>query len=195
MTLDGVLQSPGAPEEDPSGGFRHGGWAFGYWDDFLDSLIAEQLKGPPFALLLGRKTYEVFATYWPKAGGEQQPIADVFNSATKYVVSTTLKRLDWANSVLISGEVSAEIRKLKEQDGPELQVHGSGKLVQTLLKNDLVDELRLKVFPITLGVGERLFAEGTIPVAFRLIDSKVSTKGVIVATYERAGDVKTGSTP
>jgi dihydrofolate reductase len=191
VTLDGVMQAPGGPEEDTSGGFRHGGWVAGYWDDFLGNVMAEQMQGP-FDLLLGRKTYEVFAAYWPHAGAEA-PGAKELNSARKFVASTTLRKLDWANSVLISGDIVQEIRKLKEQSGPELQVHGSGKLIQTLMKNDLIDEFRLKIFPITLGAGKRLFAEGTIPAGFRLIDSKASTKGVIVATYVRGGEVKTGS--
>ena len=191
VTLDGVMQAPGGPEEDPSGGFKHGGWVAGYWDDFMGNVMAEQMKGP-FDLLLGRKTYEIFAAYWPHAGAEQ-PGAKQLNSARKFVVSKTLKRLDWANSVLVSGNVPQEISRLKKQDGPELQVHGSGNLIQTLLKNDLVDEFRLKVFPLTLGAGKRLFAEGTAPAGFRLIDSKTSTRGVIIATYERAGEIKTGS--
>ena len=191
VTLDGVMQAPGGPEEDPSGGFKHGGWVAGYWDDFMGNVMAEQMKWP-FDLLLGRKTYEIFAAYWPHAGAEQ-PGAKQLNSARKFVLSKTLTRLDWANSVLVSGNVPQEISRLKKQDGPELQVHGSGNLIQTLLKNDLVDEFRLKVFPLTLGAGKRLFAEGTAPAGFRLIDSKTSTRGVIIATYERAGEIKTGS--
>jgi dihydrofolate reductase len=189
VTLDGVMQAPGGPEEDLSGGFKHGGWSVGYWDDFMGSVMTEQMKWP-FDLLLGRKTYEIFAGYWPKAEG---PGAKELNDATKFVVSKTLKKLDWAKSVLISGEVVQEIRKVKEGSGPELQVHGSGNLIQTLLKNDLVDEFRLKIFPITLGTGKRLFAEGSIPAGFELIESKASPKGVIVATFERGGEVKTGS--
>jgi dihydrofolate reductase len=185
------MQAPGGPEEDPSGGFKHGGWVAGYWDDFMGNVMADQMNGP-FDLLLGRKTYEIFAAYWPHAGAEQ-PGAKQLNSARKFVVSKTLKRLDWANSVLVSGNVPQEISRLKKQDGPELQVHGSGKLIQTLLKNDLVDKFRLKVFPLTLGAGKRLFAEGATPAGFRLIDSKTSTKGVMIATYERAGEIKTGS--
>lgn len=191
MTLDGVMQAPGGPDEDPSGGFRHGGWVAGYWDDFLGNVMGEQMKGP-FDLLLGRKTYELFAAYWPHAGAEESGAKEL-NSARKFVVSTTLKKLDWANSERVSGDVADEIRKLKEQSGPELQVHGSGKLIQTILKNNLIDEFRLKIFPITLGAGKRLFAEGTMPVEFKLIDCKASTKGVIVATYKRAGEVMTGS--
>jgi dihydrofolate reductase len=190
VTLDGIMQAPGGPEEDPSGGFKHGGWVAGYWDDFLGNVMTQQMKWP-FDLLLGRKTYELFAAYWPNAG--EAPGAKELNDARKFVVSTTLKKLDWANSQLVSGDVVKEIRKLKEQTGPEIQVHGSSKLIQTLLKNDLIDEFRLKIFPITLGAGKRLFAEGSIPAGFELIDSGASPKGVIVATYTRAGEVKTGS--
>jgi dihydrofolate reductase len=191
VTLDGVMQAPGGPEEDPSGGFTHGGWSAGYWDDFLGSVMTEQMRGP-FDLLLGRKTYQIFAAYWPKAGAEALGGKEL-NSAMKFVVSTTLKNPDWANSVLISRDVVNEIRKVKAQGGPELQVHGSGKLIQTLLKNDLVDELRLKIFPVTLGAGKRLFAEGSIPAGFKLVESKASPHGVIVANYERAGEVKMGT--
>ncbi len=189
VTLDGVMQAPGGPDEDRSGGFSRGGWVAGYWDDFLGSVMGEQMKGP-FDLLLGRKTYELFAAYWPHT---EQPGAKELNNAKKYVVSTTLKKLDWANSAHVSGDVPHEIRKLKDQSGPELQVHGSSKLIQTLLKNDLIDEFRLKIFPITLGAGKRLFAEGTMPAEFKLTDTKTSPKGVIVATYKRGGEVKTGS--
>lgn len=190
VTLDGVMQAPGGPEEDPSGGFSHGGWVAGYWDDFLGGVMAEQMKSP-FDLLLGRKTYELFAAYWPNAG--EAPGAKELNAARKYVATTTLRKLDWANSVLITGDVSHEVRKIKEHDGPELQVHGSGNLIQTLIKNNLVDEFRLKIFPITIGGGKRLFAEGTIPAGFRLAAVKTSPKGVIVADYVRAGEVKIGS--
>jgi len=191
VTLDGVMQAPGGPEEDTSGGFKYGGWSAGYWDDMLDKVMGEQMS-EPFDLLLGRKTYEIFAGYWPSAK-QDLDIAEKFNKCTKYVASKTLNELGWKNSVLLKGDVAEEIRELKGRDGPELQVHGSGNLVQTLLKNDLVDELRLKFFPITLGNGKRLFAEGTIPAGFKLADSKVSTTGVIVATYRRDGKVRTGS--
>jgi dihydrofolate reductase len=190
ITLDGVIQSPGGPKEDPSGGFSQGGWVAGYWDDFLGGVMAEQMK-TPFDLLLGRKTYELFAAYWPNAG--EAPGAKELNTARKYVVSKTLKKLDWANSVLITGDVSHEVKKIKEQVGPEIQVHGSGNLIQTLIKNDLVDEFRLKIFPITVGGGKRLFSEGTVPAGFRLAGVKTSPKGVIVADYIRAGEVKTAS--
>jgi len=185
------MQAPGGPEEDSSGGFKHGGWVAGYWDDFLGNVMAEQMKGP-FDLLLGRKTYELFAAFWPNAGADQ-PGGKELNSARKFVVSKTLKKLDWANSELVSGDAAYEIRKLKEQNGPELQVHGSGKLIQTLLKNDLVDEFRLKIFPITLGAGKRLFSEGAVPAGFRLVDCKTTPRGVIASVYKREGEVKTGS--
>ena len=193
ITLDGVMQAPGGPEEDPSGGFKYGGWVAGYWDDILGGVMGEQMA-EPFDLLLGRKTYEIFASYWPyvKSDDPDGPIAGKFNSAKKYVASTTLEKLDWNNSTLLKGDTVQEIKKLKQQNGPELQVHGSGNLIQTLLKHDLVDEFRLKIFPITFGTGKRLFGNGTIPAGFKLVDSKTSTTGVIVATYERAGNVKTG---
>lgn len=189
ITIDGVMQAPGGPEEDPTGGFRHGGWVAGYWDDFLGSVMAEQMS-KPFDLLLGRRTYEIFAAHWPYAKGDD-PFAARMNSAKKYVASRTLGKLEWSNSTLLKGDVVQEIRKLKEQDGPELQVHGSSNLIQTLLRHDLVDEFRLKIFPITLGRGKRLFAEGAIPAGFKLLESRASPQGVIVATYERAGEVKT----
>lgn len=191
-TLDGVMQAPGGPEEDPTGGFRYGGWVAGYFDDFLGKVMDEQM-GEPFDLLLGRKTYEIFAAHWPYVKTAGDPLAAGINGAKKYVASKTLTRLDWGPSEIISGDVAGEVQKLKEQDGPEIQVHGSGNLIQTLLKNDLVDELRLKIFPITLGAGKRLFGEGTIPAGFELLKSAHSPAGVIVATYARAGDVKTGS--
>ena len=192
ITLDGVMQAPGGPEEDPSGGFSQGGWVAGYFDEFLGRVMDKQMKGP-FDLLLGRRTYEIFAAYWPYAQTEGDPIAAGLNEAKKYVVSKTLRQLDWSNSQLIYGDVAGQIGKLKEQEGPEIQVHGSGDLIQTLLRHDLVDEFRLKIFPITLGRGKRLFAEGSIPAAFTLLASEISPNGVIVATYSRAGDVKPGS--
>lgn len=190
MTLDGVIQAPGGPEEDPTGGFKYGGWVAGYWDDFLSRVLDEQMA-KPFDLLLGRKTYEIFAAYWPYK--KDDPIGDKFNSAKKYVVSTTLEKLDWENSTLIRGNVAQEIIKLKERDGPELQVYGSSNLIQTLMKHDLIDEFWLKIFPITFGVGKRLFGDGTLAAGFKLLESGVSTTGVIIATYERSGEIKTGS--
>jgi len=192
ITLDGVMQAPGGPEEDPTGGFEHGGWVAGYFDDFLGQVMDEQMR-KPFDLLLGRKTYEIFAAHWPYVKTKEDPIAAGINNAKKYVASKTMKKLDWSNSELIKGEVAKEVKKLKEQDRPEIQVHGSGNLIQTLLKHDLVDEFWLKIFPIILGRGKRLFGEGTIPAAFNWLGSEVSPRGVIVASYVRAGEVKTGS--
>jgi dihydrofolate reductase len=192
ITLDGVMQAPGGPEEDPTGGFEHGGWVAGYFDDFLGKVMVEQMS-KPFDLLLGRKTYEIFAAHWPYVKTKEDPIAAGINKAKKYVASKTLKKLEWSNSELIKGDVPREVKKLKEQDGPEIQVHGSGNLIQTLLKHDLVEELWLKIFPITLGRGKRLFAEGTIPVGFKLLASAISPSGVIVGSYARAGEVKIGS--
>jgi dihydrofolate reductase len=192
ITLDGVMQAPGGPEEDPSGGFKYGGWVAGYWDDFLGQVMDGQMS-KPFDLLLGRKTYEIFAAHWPFVKTDEDPIAAGINKAKKYVASKTLKKLDWNNSVFIKGDITKEVKKIKDEDGPEIQVHGSGNLIQMLLKHDLVDEFRLKTFPVTLGLGKRLFAEGTIPVGLKLLESKSSSSGVIIATYLRSGEVKTGS--
>ncbi len=199
VTLDGVMQAPGGPEEDPSGGFAHGGWSVGYWDDVMGQAMGESM-GQPFDLLLGRKTYEIFAAYWPHAKPEDG--ADVLNNATKYVVSSTLDKAEWQNSHLIRpggpGErdvpdVPEQIRRLKEQDGPEIQVHGSSHLIQTLLEHDLVDRYFLRIYPVVLGTGKRLFGSGTVPAGLRLVDSKTATTGVIIATYERAGEIRYGS--
>jgi dihydrofolate reductase len=190
ISLDGVMQAPGGPEEDPTGGFKFGGWVFPYFDDFSGKIMDKQM-GNPFELLLGRKTYEIFAAYWPYI--KEGLIADRLNSAKKYVVSKTLQTLDWDNSVLINENVVEEIQMLKEQDGPDLHVHGSGNLIQTLLEHDLIDELWLKIFPLTLGNGKRLFDEGTIPLSFKLQESAISPGGIIIASYERAGAVKRGS--
>ena len=186
ITLDGVMQAPGGPEEDTSGGsFKYGGWTVPYFDDFLGKIMEEQMSRP-FDLLLGRKTFEIFASYWPH---QESPI----NEATKYVASNTLTTHEWRKSVFLKGNVVEEIKKLKQQDGPDLQVHGSGNLIQTLLKHDLVDEFWLKIFPVTLGMGKRLFDKGTIPASYTLVESQSSPSGVIIATFKRAGEVKTGS--
>jgi dihydrofolate reductase len=190
VSMDGVMQGPGGPSEDTSGDFKHGGWTVPYFDDFLGKVMGEQI-GKPFDLLLGRKTFEIFASYWPQHNDDE--IGAPINNATKYVASNTLSKHDWNKSVFLKGNVVDEIKKLKNQSGSDLQVHGSGNLIQTLLKNDLVDEFWLKIFPVTLGKGKRLFAEGTIPAAFVLSESKVSPKGVIVADYKRSGEVETGS--
>lgn len=190
LSLDGVMQAPGGPEEDTSDDFKFGGWSFSYFDDFLGGVMGEQM-GKPFDLLLGRKTYDIFASFWPNQ--KDNPGAEPLNKATKYVVSTTLTNPSWDKTVVIRDNVVEELKKLKQTDGPDLQVHGSGNLIQTLLKNDLVDELWLKIFPVMLGKGKRLFGDGTIPGAFKLIDSKTSPSGVIVANYKREGEIKTGS--
>jgi dihydrofolate reductase len=189
ISLDGVMQAPGGPEEDTSGGFSYGGWTMPYVDESFGTMMDEEFS-VPFDMLLGAKTYEIFAGYWPKHPGS---IGTPFDKATKYVVSDKPVDLTWKESVLISDDVVAKIKALKEENGPMLQVHGSGKLIQTLLKNDLVDELRLRIFPITLGTGKRLFAEGTIPAAFELIDSQALPSGVILANYKRSGEIKTGT--
>lgn len=190
VTLDGVAQAPGGPEEDTSSDFKFGGWTVPYWDEFAGRVMGEQM-GVQFDLLLGRKTYDIFAAYWP----HQTPksLGAPLNKAEKYVVSNNQPALLWENSVLIEGDVVQKIKELKRQDGPMLQVHGSLNLIQTLLKNDLIDELWLKIFPLTLGKGKRLFAEGTVPAAFELMESQTTPKGVIIANYKRAGEVRTGS--
>ncbi len=188
LSLDGVMQAPGGPDEDPSGGFKYGGWTTPYSDDESGALMAKQMAAP-FDLLLGKKTYEIFAGYWPTH-------ADVWpgvNEATKYVASRQPMEFAWEHSVQLEGDAADAVKALKAQDGPDLQVYGSGDFVQTLLANDLVDELWLKIFPVTLGPGKRLFGTGTIPAAFKLTESAVTAKGVIFASYVRDGEVKTGS--
>ena len=187
MSLDGVMQSPGGPDEDPTGGFEHGGWGANYFDD---EMMARMSESAPYELLLGRGTYEIFAAHWPYDEG---PIADQLNGTRKYVASRTLDRVDWDNSTLIDGDVADYVRRLKEEDGPEIQVHGSPGLIQTLLEHDLIDELRLWIFPLVLGRGKRLFGDGTVPGALTLVDSAVSKTGVTINVYERAGDIDTGS--
>jgi len=190
ITLDGVMQAPGGPEEDTSGGFKYGGWIVPYFDEFAGGVMGEQMSLKKSELLLGRKTYEIFASYWPRHADNWPGI----NKVKKYVASADSSlKLDWENSVLLVGNIAEKVKELKSEDGPDLHVWGSGNLVQTLLKHDLVDELWLKTFPITLGSGKRLFAEGAIGAAFTLTDSKVSPQGVIFANYRRAGEIKTGS--
>ncbi len=190
ISLDGVMQAPGKPTEDTSGGFKYGGWTVPHSDEHSGKMMIEQM-GHPYDLLLGRKTYDIFKAYWPLHN--DNPIGASINKATKYVASTTLEKSDWEKTVILKGNVVEEIKKLKQQEGSELQVHGSGNFIQTLLKNDLVDELWLKIFPVTLGSGKKLFAEGTIAAAFTLMKSEVTPKGVIFAYYKRAGEVTTGS--
>jgi dihydrofolate reductase len=188
ITLDGVMQAPGGPQEDTDGGFSYGGWLVPHFEDRLGGIMHEQMTQPR-DLLLGRRTYQVFASHWPAHESEWPGI----NSATKYVVSSTRMDSLWENTVFIRENVVEEIRRLKQQDAPDLQVHGSSQLVQTLFEHDFVDELWLKVFPITLGTGKRLFGKGTIPATFKLTHSEATPSGVIVVSYERTGGVKTGS--
>jgi dihydrofolate reductase len=189
VTLDGVMQAPGGPKEDTSGDFKYGGWTVPYSDETMGNILNKELS-VPFDLLLGRKTYDIWNAYWPKQIG---PIADPFNKAKKYVVSDKGGEFSWKESILINGDVVTKITALKSENGPVFHVWGSSVLLQTLLKNDLVDELRLRIFPVTIGTGKRLFGEGTIPAAFKLIDSQALPSGVILANYERSGELKTGS--
>ncbi len=185
ITLDGVMQAPGGPDEDRSGGFKYGGWTASYGDEALGKVFQKDMKSSD--LLLGRKTFEIFACYWP----EHQSGWPGINDVTKYVVSTTMKRSDWNNSVIIKSV--ADIKELKNSQGSDIQVWGSSQLIGTLLENDLVDELRLRIFPLTLGSGKKLFGGGAIPAAFTLTESTVTPGGVICANYRRAGEVKTGT--
>jgi len=189
VTLDGVMQAPGGPEEDPAGGFAHGGWTVHYFDEKVGQFMGD-FMGKPFDLVLGRKTYEIFAAYWPTS---QEEGAEPLNNAKKYVASRTLQKVDWVNSSLLKGDVVQEIKKLKQQDGPELQVHGSQDLLQTLLKHNLIDEMRVLIFPVTVGSGKRLFGEGTLPAGLKLVECKTSGSGVIMAVYAPVGELKTGT--
>ena len=190
LTLDGIMQAPGGPEEDDSGRFAYGGWSVNYWDDQMSEVMGEAMS-KPFDLVLGRRTYDIFAAYWPHAPEEAG--AKPLNDATKYVASRSHPALEWSKSVLIEGDAAEGIAELKKEDGPELQVHGSGNLIQTLMRHNLVDQYRLWVFPVVIGSGKRLFSEGTIPSGLKLLDSKVSTTGVVFGTYEPAGEIVTGS--
>lgn len=189
-TLDGVMQAPGGPEEDPTGGFEHGGWSVGYWDEAMGEWMGE-FMGKPFDLLLGRKTYEIFAAHWPHARDE--PGAEQLNAARKYVASRTLSSLEWENSELLEGDVAVAIERLRAEAGPEVQVHGSANLIQTLLRHNLVDEFRVWIFPVVLGAGKRLFGDGTVPAGLELVDSKTSSTGVVFLAYSPAGAPRYGS--
>jgi dihydrofolate reductase len=191
ITLDGVMQAPGGPEEDKSGGFKYGGWTAAYGDETFGKVVQKELKQPA-DYLLGRKTFEIWAGYWP----EHADFWPGINDGMKYIMSKTMKKSDplvsgWKNSVIIRN--LADIKKLKKSKGPDFQVWGSSKLIQTLLKNDLVDELRLKIYPLTLGKGKKLLDNGVIPAAFTFVESIVTSKGVIISSYKRAGKVKTGT--
>jgi len=189
VSLDGVMQAPGGPEEDPVGGFKFGGWTFHYFDEVAGTAM-EELFSKPFDLLLGRRTYDIFAAYWPY---QKDPIADAFNPATKYVATHRPDSLTWQNTQSLGPDVVARLKELKQEEGPDLLIQGSGNLIQTLLANGLIDEIRLMIFPLLLGKGKRLFGDGAMPAAFKLAKSQASTTGVIMATYERGGEIKTGS--
>lgn len=188
MSLDSVIQSMGAPDEDTSGGFTYGGWIAPYSDDVLGTVVRKEMN-MPFDLLIGRKTFEIWERYWPQH-------ADIWpgvNSATKYIASNTITSSEWQPTVFLSGNIAEKVTEIKQQPGPDLHVYGSGNLLQTLMKHDLVDAFWLKIYPLTLGSGKRLFAGGTIPAAFKVTESQVSPSGIIIVNYERAGAIKTGS--
>jgi dihydrofolate reductase len=188
ISLDGVIQAPGGPDEDTSGGFAYGGWSAPYSDEILGTALRRQMN-MPFDLLLGRTTFDIWASYWPQHADEWPGV----NAATKYVASNTMTSSEWQPSVFLNGDIPEKVAKIKQQQGPNLNVWGSGNLLQTLMKHDLVDAFWLMIYPITLGSGKRLFADGTIPAAFKVTESKVGANGVIVANYERAGTITTGS--
>jgi dihydrofolate reductase len=190
VTLDGVMQAPGGPEEDPRNGFTHGGWAMPFLDDAGGQAIGEIIAGE-FDMLLGRRTYEIFAAYWPHQG--DNPIAKAFNKATKYVVTRSLDQLDWKNSQHIGGDVVDGVRRLKASDGPALHIWGSGELLQTLIAAEVIDEYHIWVFPLVLGEGKRLFENGVPPRGLALVETRSTPKGVLISTYRPAGPVKTGS--
>ena len=191
LTLDGVMQAPGGPDEDREGGFVHGGWQAPYDDDVVGRLVTEGFADAD-GFLLGRKTYEIFANYWPKVTDPNDPIAAALNSRPKYVASRGLERVAWNNSSLIKGDVVAEVRKLRQQPGRTLQTWGSTELLQTLLKHDLIDEYRLFIFPVVLGAGKRLFGNGTMPVALKQVESATSAKGATYHRLERSGKPEYG---
>lgn len=192
VSLDGVMQAPGGPEEDPESAFPHGGWGMTQWDDVMGQEMAKELAIPR-DVVLGRKTYEIFAGYWPKH--REDPGGKELNAATKYVASRTLRSLEWENSHLLPGEATTALRELKSKPGPDLHVIGSSRLLQSLFKADLVDEAELWIFPVVLGTGKRLFGEGVAPGAWRLTYRQGSTTGVEILRYERAGPVVYGRPP
>lgn len=191
LTIDGVYQGPGGPDEDVEGGFTYGGWVVPFIDDALGEFIAGMINSAD-AVLFGRKTYDIFAASWPMTP-DDDPVGAKFNNSPKYVVSNTLTSAEWKNTTVLSGDVAAEIAKLKEGDGREIQLAGSGNLIQTLLKNDLLDEFILFLFPVVIGDGKRLFGEGTLPRALKLVNSRAFGSGVVVSTYQRAGALGTGA--
>jgi len=190
LSLDGVMQAPGGPREDGEGGFSQGGWSVNYWDDRMGGMMGD-FMAEPFDLVLGRRTYDIFAAHWPHTSEELG--SGPLNNAVKYVASRGKPDLSWEKSVLLVGDAAESVAELKQGDGPELQVHGSGDLLQTLIGADLIDEYRLWIFPVLLGPGKRLFAGGTVPAGLRLIDSTTSTTGVVISTYAPAGKIVPGS--
>jgi dihydrofolate reductase len=201
ISLDGVIQGPGGPEEDTSGGFEHGGWTVPYFDEAVGAALGETFSAP-FDLLLGRRTYDIFADHWPRVaadpgaagvGEDEAALARAFNAITKYVATHSPDTLTWQNSEALGADIAARLSELKRTDGPILLVQGSSALVQTLLAHDLVDEIRLLIFPVVLGKGKRLFGGGTAPGAFKVTKSATSPSGVLAVTYERAGDIRVGS--
>jgi len=190
VTMDGVMQAPGAPQEDTSGRFPYGGWSFHFWDMLMGGLMND-IMAQPFELLLGSNTYDIFAAHWPTS--KEEPVASAFNGTRKYVVSDSPKKLSWQNSELVTGDVVGRLKQLKSQDGPDLWVHGSGAFIQTLLKNHLVDRMMVWTFPVTVGRGKRLFEADVPAQEFKLVDSKTASTGVIIAIYEPAGELRLGS--
>jgi dihydrofolate reductase len=190
LTLDGVMQAPGGPGEDEEGGFSKGGWSVNFFDDEVGEAM-DTFMSVPFDLVLGRKTFDIFAAYWPNASPED--VAKQLNDATKYVASRGRPNLSWERSVLLEGDVAQAVAGLKQEDGPELQVHGSGDLLQTLIREGVVDEFQLLVFPVLVGSGKRLFAQGTVPASLKLIESRVSPSGVFIGRYQPAGELVTGT--
>ncbi|MHB1205359.1 MAG: dihydrofolate reductase family protein [Rhodospirillaceae bacterium] len=191
ISMDGIMQAPGGPTEDPTHGFTLGGWTATYWDEVMGKVMGENFA-KPFDLLLGRKTYEIFAAHWPHQKADD-PVRKVFDAAKKYVATRTLKTFDWVNTESLGGDPVASLKKIKAGEGSDLLIQGSSDFVQTLLANDLIDQIGLWTFPLTLGHGKRLFGQGAMPVAFKLTSSQASTTGVVMSTYIRDGAVKTGS--
>ena len=191
VSLDGIMQAPGGPDEDPTGGFKFGGWTFHYFDEALGVVMGE-LFDKPFDLLLGRKTYDIFASHWPSAGPDD-PIGVLFNRVKKYVATRSSPNLEWENSQSLGSDIVGALTELKRSEGPDLLIQGSSNMIQTLLQNHLIDELRLLIFPLVLGKGKRLFGDGAIPAALKLVETRSFPTGVILAQYQPAGEIKTGS--